>query len=539
MSDRSLLPSNEIAEQSVLGSILAAPDEYAGLVDELRPEFFYFTKHTALCQSLKAMRAGGLAIDVQGILATLKHRDELEKVGGASYLSILMDSIAADPAYHLRLVREAYTKRSAVEAGNALMKAGQDGLGAAEVVSKARDLVAGLVKSGEGDPAGRPLIPEETRVQGVLTERPAEAEPLIMLHGRPLILPGTVNMVAAAGGTGKTRMLIQLMLAAAAGRSWAFFQIPKPLRVLALLAEEDQDEVDRRLWDAGAGSFPDGLFVRSVKGTAGPIMLLEGGTPKRGPWFDWLDRTLENHSPLDLLILDPKSRFYGLNELDNDHATQWIASLEKLTIRHRLAVLFSHHVPKGTTEINQWMARGGGALVDACRSVLGMVPLDAKTAARLGISDPEKTVAVGISKINYGPKSAGESYLIFDDAGNLAPISLAGLRAERIGRALLEILHADGGAYSRRELEKEPRGKAISDKLEQRFSSFRRRTDLPPAIDHLVKIGLLFERAESSGKRPKMVLRPGVITDTDITDNNGHGVCVRNQQTEIFTDSVK
>ena len=220
---RPLLPSNEVAEQSVLGSILALPVENAALSDEIRPELFYFKKHQAIAAAILELRSESLTPDPPAVLATLTSRGESERAGGASYLSTLLDYVAADPAYHMKLIREAAVKRAAVEAGNALMKAGQDGLPASEVVSKARELVSGLAERGEEDPASRPLTPEETRVLGVLTERPLDAEPLIMLHGRPLILPGTVNMIAAAGGTGKTRALVQLMLAAAAGRSWAFF----------------------------------------------------------------------------------------------------------------------------------------------------------------------------------------------------------------------------------------------------------------------------------------------------------------------------
>ena len=143
-----------------------------------------------------------------------------------------------------------------------------------------------------------------------------------------------------------------------------------------------------------------------------------------------------------------------------------------------------------------------------------MAPLDPKTAKRLDIADPEKAVAVGIAKINYGPKAGGDSYLIFDNTGNLQPINLAKLRAEQIGRALFEILQADGGAYSRRELEKAPEGKSIADELGKTFAGFRRRIDLPPAIEFLLNKGLLVERPESSGKRLRWRLNLG---------ENGHG----------------
>ena len=87
---------------------------------------------------------------------------------------------------------------------------------------------------------------------------------------------------------------------------------PDPIRTLVLIGEDPQDELDRRLWDIAKGQFPDLLHACSVYGEVGPLMRLDGNIPTRADGFKWLEETIQGHPGLELLILDPKSRFYGL-----------------------------------------------------------------------------------------------------------------------------------------------------------------------------------------------------------------------------------
>ncbi|PIV82717.1 MAG: hypothetical protein COW52_12080, partial [Nitrospirae bacterium CG17_big_fil_post_rev_8_21_14_2_50_50_9] len=52
------------------------------------------------------------------------------------------------------------------------------------------------------------------------------------------------------------------------------------------------------------------------------------GNPETTAVFAWLSASLEDlgkaGKPVDLLLIDPLSRFFGLNENDNADATAWI-----------------------------------------------------------------------------------------------------------------------------------------------------------------------------------------------------------------------
>jgi len=338
-----------------------------------------------------------------------------------------------------------------------------------------------------------PLIPDQTRLIGVVTERPAEPDYIIMFKGGGLVTKRVVGSMSAAGGTGKTRLFSNIANMSAEGGKWGLFEAPEPLKVLFLCAEETQDDLDRMLWDACGGSFPENLFAASVKGKVGPLMELKDGNPARSEWWHWLDQTIINHPGLDLLLLDPKSRFYGLSENDNDHNTAWVACLEALTEKNGIAIWFSHHVPKNTKEISQWMSRGGGALIDACRTNMGMIPMSEEDGKYFGITDFPNYIKLAKNKINIGPKDIGDAYLKFDDRGRLHPAEPMKEKNEGVAAALLQILSEEPETYSRRELLKDPKCTRIAAEIKDKFPKFTRSKDLDLAVNLNLHSGMLVE----------------------------------------------
>jgi replicative DNA helicase len=354
-----------------------------------------------------------------------------------------------------------------------------------------------------------PLKPEQTRLAGVVTERPEDPEPIIQFNDGALFIRKVVGSLLAAGGTGKTMLFTRVAVMAATGGVYGYFSALKPLKTLLLCAEETQDELDRRLWDACNGQFPEYLFAYSIKGRVGPLMELKDGNPNNTEWWDWLDQTIINHPGLELLLLDPKSRLYGLEENNNDHNTAWVRCLEVLTEKHDLAIWFSHHVPKGTKEISQWMGRGGGALIDACRTNMGMVPMDRKEAAKFGIEDYSSYIKIAKNKINIGPLSAGDAYLKFDENGRLYPVNPNTERIEGLKEHLLFLLNKDEKNFSRNELKKSPKCMHIVEEMKNKFDNFRRVIDMDNAIDMLLEEGALQEKQVTSKGvgAPKIVLK--------------------------------
>jgi hypothetical protein len=353
----------------------------------------------------------------------------------------------------------------------------------------------------------KPFTPDQTRLRGILLQKPAEAQHLVKFKDGPFLTRRIVASMSAAGGTGKTQFLLQASSAWAAGKEFAGFVPVRPLNSLGLYAEEEQADLDRRLWTICQGDFPPGLHARSIKGVVGPLLRIENGSPTRTSWFEWLQQTIKNHHPLDLVLLDPKSRLYGLDENSNDQNTRWVACMETLTAELDVTILFSHHVSKGTKEINQWMARGGGALVDGCRANFGMISLTEDDGKKYRLDDWHTFIKLKISKINIGPKNAAELFLKFDANGVLHPVDVYLKRTAKMKTYFLNLLLQEHKGLTRRELTKAVAGKNLCGQMKAKFPDFTRGRDVDLILDDLLKDGCIYEGHETTSTRGKTVFR--------------------------------
>ncbi len=160
------------------------------------------------------------------------------------------------------------------------------------------------------------------RNAGRLTTTPGPRDLLAYAANQGFFPAGVVGAVISDGGAGKTSFLIQFLTALAGGQAFAPFEPVRPLRCMMLAAEDDQAELDRRLCAVTGGpeNIPENLCILSLMGKAGPLMRLNDGNPERTEFFRHLDLTLKKEpvDPVDVLVLDTLSRFYGLTENSNE-----------------------------------------------------------------------------------------------------------------------------------------------------------------------------------------------------------------------------
>jgi hypothetical protein len=358
----------------------------------------------------------------------------------------------------------------------------------------------------------KPLTPAATLVKDRLIEEPAPVNAIVNCYGIPMLPRGIVGGIVAEGGAGKTYWFIQTALMMARASTWGPMSCPVPLKVLVIFAEDPQEECDRRLWRASQGDFPQGLHAVSVAGKVGPLMELKNGNPVRSVWHNWLRETIENHNGLDVIMLDPKSRFYGLEENSNDHATQWIACLETLAVPNNLTILFSHHVSKQRAgEMTQRMSRGGSALVDACRWVVGLTEMNEKTADRYDVNY-KNFIEMDLVKSNYTAKLQHSLYFERDTVGLLHHRDLGQDRIDAMTRRLVELLKLETFELTRRELRKEKQGKVISEAMEEVFARYARTKDTDVCINYGIQKGWLKEVIVGTKKNNKTIVRVVSVT---------------------------
>lgn len=270
-----------------------------------------------------------------------------------------------------------------------------------------------------------PLTKAKAQLLGRVLSRPKDKEFLLTCWGKGFLPKGVVGVLAATGGTGKTFFLMLMAAMAANGGTVGPLKAVKPLETLIICGEDDEDEVTRRMWDATGGKFPATLSSASVYGQVGPFMELDGNKPTRAAGFHWLEETIKGFPGLELLIFDPKSRFYGLDENNNDHATQWVQCLEYLGHKYDITIIFTAHTSDSNSgTISQQMNRGASALVDGCRWQSGMIRMTEETAAFFGIENREDYVEFGTPKNNYAANQSDSLFFKRTGTGSLVYVDL-------------------------------------------------------------------------------------------------------------------
>jgi len=115
-----LPPHATEAEQGVLGCILLDPTENLGLCIEKFKNgavVFYELRHRLLYEQLIELYDGKRPIDLVTLSQHLKDHDQLESIGGISYLNTLMDAVpsAANLTYYLDIVKEKAVLRTTIQ----------------------------------------------------------------------------------------------------------------------------------------------------------------------------------------------------------------------------------------------------------------------------------------------------------------------------------------------------------------------------------------------------------------------------------------
>jgi RecA-family ATPase len=207
------------------------------------------------------------------------------------------------------------------------------------------------------------------------------------------VLPlGKAAMLLAAGGVGKTMILVQLALAVATGRKFLdHFGTPNPGHVLIVCAEEDAEELRRRLYNAAqamkltdeqASLAAKRIVIVPLSGISAALLENDGRNNAAETAMLRSIRRRLNSAPHEwrLVILDPLSRFAGCDtEKDNAAATQFVTVVESFTkTKGGPTVLLAHHTNKASRsaelKASASDSRGASALTDGVRWVANLYP---------------------------------------------------------------------------------------------------------------------------------------------------------------------
>ena len=109
MTERTV-PYDLTAERAVLGAILLERDAVLAVSDLLTPDDFYLEKHAQIYQAMLTCLAHRIPPDLATVTAELLRREQLELVGGVSFLGEL--TMAVPTAVHVVYYAEVVILRS-------------------------------------------------------------------------------------------------------------------------------------------------------------------------------------------------------------------------------------------------------------------------------------------------------------------------------------------------------------------------------------------------------------------------------------------
>lgn len=113
-------PQNLEAERAVLGSIMLRRDAMHEVEDVLTPDSFYAEKHKIIFRAMLDLSAQSEPIDMLSLSAKLTEQKNLERVGGNSYLTELVNEVpsSTNARHYAEIVQKKYVLRSLIEAAD-------------------------------------------------------------------------------------------------------------------------------------------------------------------------------------------------------------------------------------------------------------------------------------------------------------------------------------------------------------------------------------------------------------------------------------
>lgn len=259
----------------------------------------------------------------------------------------------------------------------------------------------------------------------------------------PGFLAGTVGALVAPGATGKSYWALEAVMSVATGVESADLVGLRPTQhgPVAFFAGEDPSAVAKRRFHAiGKHLDPQARSAVAENIRFFPVMGKQLDVTYQS-WQDWIIDTCHG---CRLIVFDTLSRIHNLDENNNGDMSRVVSILEYIASKTGAAVLYLHHISKGSAKEGagdqQHAGRGASALVDNarwCGFVARMTEKESESLSDrrydrkpIGEDGAHRYVRFGISKQNYDAPFLDRWYERCE-GGVLKPIELVTEKGSR------------------------------------------------------------------------------------------------------------
>lgn len=270
--DPKVPPHDDLAEQSLLGSILIDKDSLVEVAEFLRPGHFYSEKHGMVFQAMLDLFESHEPIDIVTLTAQLKKSGTLKSIGGSSYLSDLLNTVptSAHIMQYGKIIHEHYTKRKLVQAAATITEKAFTEKGAAQEIL---DIAEKEIFSISSQTVHKDFVPIKDALAASFDRLDELHKQQGSMRGVPSgfvdldnklagMQPANLIILAARPGTGKTAMICNIAQHVAADA-----KMPVGIFSLEMSKEELVDrllvsQADIDAWRLKTGKLSDDDFTR-------------------------------------------------------------------------------------------------------------------------------------------------------------------------------------------------------------------------------------------------------------------------------------
>jgi len=333
---------NTAYEKTILSSFIFQPELIQRYGHSLKYEDFYLPAFGNIFKTIMDLEADDKPIDeefIKGRMLAAKTFDEM------AMLDVMMVNPVANLSPYIEEIKKLSQFRALHNLGVHLIN--EEFQEVTEAINYAEVTTKNIIDMN--------LSSDEFNISSLLDAPDGETE-FILKEWLPLPR-GTVSLVVAPGGTGKSWTALQMAIRHSRNSHH---------KSVVWLSEDPIYESKKRAKSICEDILHSVFDVRGVDVVNKiPIQLIQNKKFSHSNFY----KIRKNFAGYDLVVIDPLLAFYGGDENDNSQARMFMQPFMDWASEENICIVFLHHSKKNKDDSMRSSARGAGAFVDAARTV--------------------------------------------------------------------------------------------------------------------------------------------------------------------------
>lgn len=331
------IPYDADAEANVIGACLNPADRVLRerALAQLSVKSFHDVKHQAVWSAIAALMGTGRPVDCTTVADELAAQQHLAHVGGKGYVISLHGLSSSISAFgHIEIVARHATRRQLIDLAFKLDRSARD-------LSIDPAVIVGALEA-ETDEVTLPV--DDVAKPWELDEYLAIEDPPEDFVIPKMLALGDRLIITSGEGIGKSELQLQMAVCVACGIHPFFgYQIRRSRSLIVDLENSGRQLRPRlrRFRAIAADRYQGGLRI---------VERSEGLNLRDPRDFRWLDAQIEAANP-DLVVIGPLYKMFRAKGSEQKHdetaAEEAAYAIDRLRVRHNIAVSIEAHSPKG------------------------------------------------------------------------------------------------------------------------------------------------------------------------------------------------